>query len=236
MDIGAAIKQLRIKNGLTQQQLAGYLNVSMQTVSRWETSAIYPDITLLPILAKHFHVTVDSLFEIGGDKMNPIESTRLRIRPWNESDAQGLFQIKKSSKNFMYYLTISTERESAEHIKIWQKYQEMYPIILKETDKLIGVVGLVDINRYPGYRELEVHICDPLCNQDYMTEAHKLMLSYGFTELGISIASSYCGCEDEILKQALIQSGFTCEGTLRKFGRDQSDRMRFSILKEEYRP
>jgi len=236
MDIGASIKKLRIKNGITQHQLAEYLNVSMQTISRWETSATYPDIVMLPILAKYFRVTVDYLLNIGGNIMKTIESKRLIIREWNENDAGDLFEIRQKSNRFMHYVKISTINESLDCIKIWKEYQEMYPVILKETGRLIGVVGLVDIDRYKGYRELEVHLCDKYNNADYVTEAHKLILDYGFNEMGLSVAFAYCACDDETAKQAMINTGFVYEGTLRKFGRDKSDRMRYSVIKEEYRP
>ena len=235
MNIGATIKKLRIKNGITQHQLAEYLNVSMQTISRWETSVTYPDVVMLPILAKHFHVTVDYLLNIGDNIMKTIESKRLLIREWSENDATDLFEIKQKSNNFMNYIKINTINDSLDTIKIWKEYQEMYPVILKETNKLIGIVGLVDINRYKGYRELEVNICAKYNNVSYVTEAHKLILDYGFNELGLSVAFAYCGCDEEIIKQAMIKTGFVYEGTLRKFGRDMSDRMRYSVIKEDYR-
>ena len=234
MDIGAAIKKLRIKSGITQNQLAEYLNVSMQTISRWETSVTYPDVIMLPVLAKHFHVTVDYLLNIGGNIMKTIESDRLLIREWSESDAPTLLEIKQKSNNFMNYVKISTMNESLDCIKIWKEYQEMYPVILKETGKIIGIVGLVDIGRYKGYRELEVNICDKYSDISYVTEAHKLILDYGFSELGILVAFAYCGCDDEIARQSMINTGFAYEGTLRKFGRDMSDRMRYSVIKDEY--
>jgi len=235
MNIGATIKKLRIKSGITQHQLAEYLNVSMQTISRWETSVTYPDVVMLPILAKHFHVTVDYLLNIGDNIMKTIESKRLLIREWSENDATDLFEIKQKSNNFMNYIKINTINDSLDTIKIWKEYQEMYPVILKETNKLIGIVGLVDINRYKGYRELEVNICAKYNNVSYVTEAHKLILDYGFNELGLSVAFAYCGCDEEIIKQAMIKTGFVYEGTLRKFGRDMSDRMRYSVIKEDYR-
>ena len=36
MSIGARIQQLRINNGLTQEKLAEMLNVSRQSISKWE--------------------------------------------------------------------------------------------------------------------------------------------------------------------------------------------------------
>lgn len=235
MEIGASIKRLRIQHGITQQQLAAYLNVSVQTISRWETSTTYPDIVMLPILAKYFHVTVDSLLNVGGKVMKNIESDRLLIREWRENDADGLLDAKKVSTRFIGYLRLDNAQDSLECIKIWKEYQEMYPVICKETGKLVGVVGLVDINRYKGYSELEVHMCDGYNDIGYVTEAHKLILDYGFSELGLLVAFAYCSCDDEVLRQAMINCGFAYEGTLRRFGRDMNDRMRYAVLKEEYR-
>lgn len=64
MNIGLKIKQLRIKNEMTQEDLAEFLGVSSKAVSRWENSITYPDITLLPILATIFKVTVDELLDV----------------------------------------------------------------------------------------------------------------------------------------------------------------------------
>ena len=66
MNIGSIIKELRQKKKMSQEELAEYLGVSTQAVSRWETSVSYPDITLLPLIANVFNVTVDYL--LGTDK------------------------------------------------------------------------------------------------------------------------------------------------------------------------
>ena len=230
MDIGASIKRLRIENGLTQHQLAEYLNVSMQTISRWETSATYPDIFMLPILSKRFNVTVDYLLNNGGRFMKTIESDRFRIREWNESDAPELQKLDLKVR----HLTFDTVNDSLSAIKTWIEYQEMFPVIYKETGKLVGVVGLVDINRYNGYRELEVHICDKFCDVGHVTELHKLILDYGFNDMGLLVAFALCYNGEDVLIQAMQNIGFVYEGTLRKFGRNKRDSMRFSIMKEEY--
>lgn len=60
--IGSKIKEYRIKNNMTQEQVAGKLGVSYQAVSKWENGANTPDIALLPEIAHLFGVTIDSLF------------------------------------------------------------------------------------------------------------------------------------------------------------------------------
>ncbi len=59
--IGQRISNLRKEKNLTQEALADLLSVSGQAVSKWEQDRSYPDILLLPILAKILGVTVDEL-------------------------------------------------------------------------------------------------------------------------------------------------------------------------------
>lgn len=58
---GATIKSLREKNGMTQVRLAELLSVSDKAVSKWETGAGYPDITLLEPIAAALRVSVAEL-------------------------------------------------------------------------------------------------------------------------------------------------------------------------------
>lgn len=58
---GAAIKQLREKRSLTQQELADRIGVSAKTVSKWETAKGLPDVTLLEPLAKALNISVIEL-------------------------------------------------------------------------------------------------------------------------------------------------------------------------------
>jgi len=55
------IADLRKNRGIAQQDLADVLGVSFQSVSKWETGATMPDITLLPSIAEYFNVSVDEL-------------------------------------------------------------------------------------------------------------------------------------------------------------------------------
>jgi len=59
--LGTNLKELRMKTGMTQEELSYELGVSSQTVSRWENGTTYPDIVMLPILAEFFGVTIDTL-------------------------------------------------------------------------------------------------------------------------------------------------------------------------------
>lgn len=64
-------KFMRKQRGLTQEQIAETLYVSCQAVSKWETNSSCPDISLLPIIADYFGVSVDYL--IGHDTSKQTE-------------------------------------------------------------------------------------------------------------------------------------------------------------------
>jgi len=53
--------RLRKEHKLTQEKLAEALGVTFQAVSKWETAQTYPDIELLPRLAKTLATSIDSL-------------------------------------------------------------------------------------------------------------------------------------------------------------------------------
>ncbi|MDR1328892.1 MAG: helix-turn-helix domain-containing protein [Oscillospiraceae bacterium] len=67
LTIGETLKRLRKEKDMTQEQLAEYLSISTQAVSRWETNQSLPDITMLPVLAHIFDTTSDVLLGIDID-------------------------------------------------------------------------------------------------------------------------------------------------------------------------
>ncbi len=65
------IAELRKKQGLSQEELAGMLDITFQAVSKWENQLSCPDIALIPKIAEIFQVSIDFLF--GKEERNTIE-------------------------------------------------------------------------------------------------------------------------------------------------------------------
>lgn len=63
MNIGNKIRELRKQRGIAQEQLAESIGISFQAVSKWENNIALPDITLVPVLASYFGVSMDELFD-----------------------------------------------------------------------------------------------------------------------------------------------------------------------------
>lgn len=87
LSLGTKIRELRRRDGRTQETLADALGVTSQAVSRWESGGSYPDMELMPSIANYFGVTIDELFGYHGDREQKIDAIIRRI------DA---FDIKRS--------------------------------------------------------------------------------------------------------------------------------------------
>ena len=67
------LKKYRVLKNLTQEDVAAYLGITAQSVSKWERNESYPDITFLPALANIFETSIDLL--IGMDTIRAEETT-----------------------------------------------------------------------------------------------------------------------------------------------------------------
>ena len=76
MRISKVIRNYRKKENLTQEQVANYLNVSAPAVNKWENGISYPDITLLPPLARVLKIDVNTLLAFN-EELTDIEVKNL---------------------------------------------------------------------------------------------------------------------------------------------------------------
>ena len=74
MTLGERIRTLRIKQSLSQEDLAAALEVSRQSVSKWETDGATPDVEKLIKLSDLFGVSLDAL--VRGEPQPTPESIR----------------------------------------------------------------------------------------------------------------------------------------------------------------
>lgn len=167
--------------------------------------------------------------------MKTLETERLILRGWKESDAVDLFEFCKNLdvENAGFKVHESIE-ESLEFIQTWIKCQEMWAVTLKGNGKVMGWLLLGDTNRYERYKEMEYVIAINYQNKGYATEAVKQILEYAFTELDLLIVA-VCHYPFNIKSKHVIEKcGFTYEGTLRKYSRNLTDSVRYSMTKEEW--
>lgn len=77
--LGERIRELRQRDGRTQDALAGELGVTAQAVSRWEKGICYPDMELIPSIANCFGVSIDELFGYDNERTKKVDALFDRI-------------------------------------------------------------------------------------------------------------------------------------------------------------
>ena len=105
MKIGKKIRELRKQRGITQEQLAESIGISFQAVSKWENNIALPDITLVPVLASYFGVSMDELFDFNLKKIEHavriITEKAYQYRESNPAESRRILEegLKKYPEN-----------------------------------------------------------------------------------------------------------------------------------------
>ncbi len=143
---GRLIRELRIKKGLTQKQLAGLINVSDKAVSKWENANGFPDLSLLGTLAEVFGVDVQVLMKGEIDKNESEKGDMKKIR----------FYVCRECGN------IITATSEAAVSCCGNKLQPLVPRKAEESEKL----SVEDIGG-----ELHISSGHPMTKQHYISFA-----------------------------------------------------------------
>ena len=137
MLIGDKIRLLRKNKNITQTQLADALSVSSQSISKWENHLSVPDITILPVIARYFGITMDELFGYRLDALNYKERF-IRFMVNNGMLRFGSFTLK-SGRISPYLIHSGYNRTGSQMSKLGEFYAECMKEHGIETNCLIGI-------------------------------------------------------------------------------------------------
>ena len=157
--------------------------------------------------------------ETGNEPDAPIETERLLLRPFRESDAEAFFECCQNPNigNNAGWKPHRSLEESQEILRsVFISQPGIWAIILKEDGRLIGSVGIIpDPKREnPQARMLGYWLDESHWGKGYMTEAVQSVLDYGFNTLQLNLITANCYPHNERSQKVLKRHGFIYEGTL----------------------
>lgn len=179
MEIGKKIAFLRKQQNLTQEYLAKEVGVSVPAVSKWETGAASPDISLLMPIARTLHTDVNDLFSFRKDISERevddfmAELQEICVKQGYREGMERAFKLQKEypDNNYLKLKTANavtmyafTAKENDEEEMIFQKYFEQSTHFLEEVyrdEKLYDKFGYRHVAaialsaRYIQYNKLQ---------------------------------------------------------------------------------
>ena len=143
LNLGIKIRELRRRDGRTQENLAEALGVTAQAVSRWESGGSYPDMEMIPSIANYFHVSIDELFGYHDEREEKIKTI-----------LENATKILTKQGFTMYQGSLSDDVE--ECVNMLRAASEEFPNEPKILMKLAQALHMWGWNKYGG----KVHLPD----------------------------------------------------------------------------
>ena len=149
-----------------------------------------------------------------------LETDRLILRPFQLSDAKetqklaGHREIASTTLNIPHpYEDGMAESWISTHKETFDKGKGVaYAITSKDDGKLMGAISLMSISK--GHQaEMGYWVGVPFWGNGYCTEAGKVLLEYGFTELGLNRIHACYLARNPSSGRVMEKIGMTYEGT-----------------------
>ena len=163
MEFGDKLKQYRLKEGLSQEQLAEKIGVSRQAVTKWETKKGLPDVENIIILAELFKLTLDELV-LEEVKKQEGKTMVYESETVYDIDIGKHFDINLSSAN---KITIKTGVDEKIHIVLssesFAEIASFFKVKLDERRNRLDVelVNKKDVSRFETQESLDITLIFP---------------------------------------------------------------------------
>lgn len=166
---------------------------------------------------------------------------RIYLRPLEPVQDNHLYSTWMNDAETRCYFSIYPTSDTRGKERLEQLYKDgkhiVFGVALKSDNRLIGLVGLKEINTLNQSAEFYNIVDRRFWGQGYGTECTKLMFHYGFMELNLNRIQTQDIAENIGGQRADEKAGMRYEGTLRqvvlRFGTYHDVRV-YSILRTEY--
>ncbi len=172
------LRTLRKEKNITQEDLANHLDITPQSVGKWERGEGYPDITLLPKIALYFGITVDELLNVDEARIEE------KIDAYIEESKQ-----------------LNNKGDMKSNLELWEKAYKEFPNDFRVMVKLMSAIFLnssenpISAENLSRIAELGKTVLAKSTDKDYRESAIQLL------------CFSYKGIDDEKALQYADMAG-----------------------------
>ncbi|EOO27195.1 ribosomal-protein-alanine acetyltransferase [Bacillus cereus BAG1X2-3] len=172
-----------------------------------------------------------------------LETERLRLVEIEQSYCQKIYEIFSLDEVTCYYgMNSFTEFGQASRMiesfskNYFEKKAIRWGIVLKETNVLIGTIGLNNLQLWSKRSEIGYDLHPRYWGNGYTSEAVREIIDYGFKDLGLFRIGAITYPENVTSCRMLSKIGFQKEGLLRGYihqGNKQHDALLYSIVRTD---
>lgn len=174
-----------------------------------------------------------------------IETERLLLRQFNESDAEAMFKNWETDDKvteFLRWSTVTNISIAEQILHDWiQKYEHsdfyQWAIVLKEFGEPIGTISVVDKNDNLDIVHIGYCIGSKWWNKGITSEAFKAIIPFFFEEVGVNRIESQHDPNNPNSGKVMQKCGLKYEGTLRQADWNNKgivDACMYSLLRSEW--
>ena len=198
------IRGKRLEKGLTQEQLAQAIQISPQSVSKWERGDGYPDITLLPRIANFFQISVDEL--IGNDEATRQEDADRFERTW--------WSIPRSKEGWPRKLELAKE--------YYVKYPQNFEVMHRLGEAIVNNMDALEENLQLLF-EIHAKIMSGCTEEEYRRDSlHRVCYAATDSELDDQISKSELNWQEAIAIGELREERFLLQHRLDEYRRERN--------------
>ena len=240
MSIGQSIKALRKERGLTQEQLAEAMGLTVGAVSKWESGQTTPDVALLPELADFFDCSLDVLFDFAPGRMGVEETIKeLRRLRAEKRFAQAAALAEKALVKYpnrfplvyqsahLYKLKGMEEKSERDHRRALALFDRAAALIDQNREAEISLTGIryaqAQIWPYLGQEDKALALLkENNVNRIYDCDIGMLLAWHGEKdgEALRYLSGSMTRCVGELLRDCIAMSNVFCRQC--KYGEAQA--------------
>lgn len=175
--------------------------------------------------------------------MENLESPRLRLRLWKQSDLDPFIEMNQDERVMEFMPScLNTEQTKILCQKIQNHFQKhgfgLYALELKESEQFIGFLGLWEVDFEASFTpafEIGWRVAYPFWNQGFATEGGRRVLEFAFSDLALPKVVSFTTLGNQRSRRVMEKLGLTFKGIFNHPKLSPDDPLSSHVLYEIHR-